>query len=330
MKGKIRFFGLIMIIALVAAVIMTTAVGWAQKTAKPPQPPAPPADPAIAFCAERTWASSDLMVMNADGTNQKVLLAGTKKPNIVSNHEPSWSPDGTRLAFYSDVQGPGIYIINKDCSGLCKVVAMNEGGSYGAGNPQWSPDGAYILYSDTEGPGLNEDLYLAEAVGGSALRINLTNSPEAEFWPTWSLDGMRLAACVVGDISDVVVYDIVMGDGGIPAAAVSSVNLTANGLLQGAFSTEIDWANASNRIALRAANDIWLIDADVPGYAINLTQTPLVDDRDPSWAPGDAQIVFACADYLYTMNPDGSGATRLASPPATNKSLRGPDWRRNL
>jgi Tol biopolymer transport system component len=214
---------------------------------------------------------------------------------------------------------------------LCKVIAMNEGGSYGAGNPQWSPNGAYILYSDTDGPGFNEDLYLTEAVYGSAMRINLTNSPEAEFWPTWSPDGMRLAACVVSDISDVVVYDLMMGSGGVPAAAVSSVNLTATGPLQGAFCTEIDWANSSNMIAVRAANnDIWVIDALTPGIATNLTNTPLIVDCDPSWAPLDAKIVFACADYLYTMNPDGTGVTRIASPPSSGKSLRGPDWRRNF
>jgi Tol biopolymer transport system component len=329
MKGKMRFFGLIMIIALVAAVIMTTAVGWAQKAAKPPQPPAPPADPAIAFCAERSWASSDLMVMNADGTNQKVLLAGTKKPNTISNHDPSWSPDGTRLAFYSDVQGPGVYIINKDGSGLCKVVAMNEGGSYGAGNPQWSPDGAYILYSDTDGPGLTEDLYLTEAVCGSEMRINLTNSPDTgEFWPTWSPDGTRLAACVGGDPLDVVVFDLAIGGGVF--SAINPTNLTSTGPLAALFPLEIDWAKSSNQIAVRAENDIWVIDALTPGIANNLTNTPLVVDRDPSWAPLDAQIVFACADYLYTMNPDGTGVTRLASPPSSYKPLRGPAWRRNL
>jgi len=55
----------------------------------------------------------------------------------------------------------------------------------------------------------------------------------------------------------------------------------------------------------------------------------LVMDRDPSWAPLDALIVFACADYLYTMNPDGTGATRIASPPTSFKPLGGPAWRRN-
>jgi Tol biopolymer transport system component len=330
MKGKIRFFGLIMILALVAGVIVTTAVGWAQKAAKPPKPPQPPADPAIAFCAESSWASSDLMVMNADGTNQKVLLAGTKKPSI-SNHDPSWSPDGARLAFYSDVQGPGIYIINKDGSGLCKVITMNEGGSYGAGNPQWSPDGVYILYSDTEGPGTTEDLYLVEAVCGSPTRINLTKSPEGEFYAAWSPDGTQVATCVVGDnIADVIIYNLVIGDDGA-ISAVFLRDLTATGPLQGAFCAEIDWANSSNKIAVRAANnDIWVIDAVIPGLADNLTNTPLIVDRDPSWAPLDAKIVFACADYLYTMNPDGTGVTRLASPPAPNKYLRGPDWRRNL
>jgi len=328
-KGKKRFFRGAAVLAFVAVVLLTSPWTWAQKKAKPPQPPAPPANAAIAFCAERTWASSDLMVMNADGTNQKVLLAGTKKPNVISNHDPSWSPDGTRLAFYSDVQGPGIYIINKDGSGLGKVVAMNEGGSYGAGNPQWSPDGASILYSDTDGPGLNEDLYLTEAVYGSAMRINLTNSPDtAEFYPTWSPNGTRLAACVAGDPADVVVFDLAMGDGGV-LSAINPSNLTTTGPLANAFCVEIDWAKSSERIAVWADFDIWIVYPDAPGVADNLTQTPLIEDRDPTWAPLDAQIVFVRADSLFTMNPDGTGATRIASPPSSGKPLRGPAWRRN-
>jgi Tol biopolymer transport system component len=328
MKGKIGFASLIAIAGLLVAVLSFGASAWGQK-AKPPQPPSPPADPAIAFCAERTWASSDLMVMNADGTNQKVLLAGTKKPNTISNHDPSWSPDGTRLAFYSDVQGPGIYIINKDGSGLCKVIAMNEGGSYGAGNPQWSPNGAYILYSDTDGPGLNEDLYLTEAACGSGMRINLTNSPDtAEFYPTWSPNGTRLAACVAWDPTDVVVFDLATGDGGV-LSAINPINLTATGPLANAFFVEIDWAKSSERIAVRADSDIWIVYPDAPGVADNLTRTPLIEDRDPSWSPLDAQIVFVCADSLYTINPDGTGATRIASPPSSGKPLRGPAWRRN-
>jgi len=329
MRRRIGLIGLISVAGLLAIVLSLSLPGWAQK-AKPPQPPVPPADPAIAFCAERSWASSDLMVMNADGTNQKVLLAGTKKPNTISNHDPSWSPDGTRLAFYSDVQGPGIYIIEKNGSGLCKVIAMNEGGSYGAGNPQWSPDGAYILYSDSEGPGTAVNLYLTTAICGSATRINLTNSPNGgEFWPTWSPDGTRLAACVGGDPLDVVVFDLGIGDGGA-LSAINPINLTATGPLANAFCVEVDWAKSSGRIAVRADSDIWVVYPDAPGVADNLTRTPLIEDRDPSWAPLDAQIVFVCGDSLYKMNPDGTGVTRIASPPSSGKPLRGPAWRRNL
>jgi hypothetical protein len=56
----------------------------------------------------------------------------------------------------------------------------------------------------------------------------------------------------------------------------------------------------------------------------------LLDNRDPSWAALDAKIVFVSGDSLYTMNPDGTGVVLLASPPASGKSLRRPDWRRNF
>ncbi len=314
MSRRIGLIGLISVAGLLAIVLSLSLPGWAQK-AKPPQPPAPPADPAIAFCAERSWASSDLMVMNADGTNQKVLLAGTKKPNTISNHDPSWSPDGTRLAFYSDVQGPGIYIINKNGSGLCKVVAMNEGGSYGAGNPQWSPDGAYILYSDSEGPGTTEDLYLTD--GGLRERDadQLDELAQAgEFWPTWSPDGTRLAACVGGDPLDVVVFDLGIGDGGA-LSAINPINLTATGPLANAFCVEVDWANSSNRIAVRAANTTSGSSMRMtPGIATNLTEHALDrGSRSELGPPGRKDRLRLCRLSLHhESGRDGGDAHRLS------------------
>ena len=58
---------------------------------------------------ERMQTSSELFIMNADGTDQKRLTH-----NTVADGYPSWSPDGQYLAFHSGRSGKGkseVYVI---------------------------------------------------------------------------------------------------------------------------------------------------------------------------------------------------------------------------
>ena len=74
---------------------------------------------------------SDIYVMNADGTNP-VLLTNQE----VSNGNPVWSPDSTKIAFDSSRDGNSeIYVINADGSNLVRLTD-NDANDYA---PAWSP-----------------------------------------------------------------------------------------------------------------------------------------------------------------------------------------------
>ncbi|HEX6579704.1 MAG TPA: hypothetical protein VF195_02390 [Actinomycetota bacterium] len=101
---------------------------------------------------------------------------------------PSWSPDGTKLAF--DVQSGGdteIYvatIYGSNGSNLSKLTTT-PGWNF---LPAWSP-GSRIAYVHTSGP--NHDIWLMNADGSNPVR--LTHDPDFDLNPTWSPDGTKLA-----------------------------------------------------------------------------------------------------------------------------------------
>jgi tricorn protease len=63
---------------------------------------------------------------------------------------PSWSPDGSRIAFISDMTGEEeVYVIQQD--GLKPAEQITRGGSSMRYQPEWSPDGKRIAFSDRDG-----------------------------------------------------------------------------------------------------------------------------------------------------------------------------------
>ncbi|MBZ5646713.1 MAG: S9 family peptidase [Acidobacteriia bacterium] len=123
----------------------------------------------------------DLLTFSVDKLYMTRIVGGT-----------SWSPDGKRIAFVSNISGRNnIWTVPAD-GGWPEQLTVSE---QRQGAPAWSPDGRYIAYqSDTNG---NEqwDLFLVSTANGDV--TNITNTPEiAEEGPAWSPDGKTLAYVV--------------------------------------------------------------------------------------------------------------------------------------
>jgi Tol biopolymer transport system component/DNA-binding winged helix-turn-helix (wHTH) protein len=94
---------------------------------------------------------------------------------------PAFSPDGSKIVFTSDRDGPlSIWICDADGSNPMRLSEAPRGGT-----PHWSPDGRQIAF-DARGKGRSH-IYVVPAEGGAP--VQLTEDDFHGQVPSWSADG---------------------------------------------------------------------------------------------------------------------------------------------
>jgi Tol biopolymer transport system component len=147
------------------------------------QPEPSPDGKLLAF--NSSGKQEDVFVAQADGTGLHQLT-----DDAFIDRAARWSPDGQRIAFYSDRTGKyELWVIKRDGSGLQQLTW-----SPGAHYPVWSPDGRRMVYSthspngaaifETTKPWNEQKPQLLPAVPDPTQTF--------EIW-SWSPDGRRLA-----------------------------------------------------------------------------------------------------------------------------------------
>ena len=238
----------------------------------------------------------EIYVMDADGGNPQNL---TNDPR--DDRNPSWSPDGKRIAFVSDRDG----FKNDDLIITYEIYVMDADGGNQQNltndrnddrSPSWSPDGKRIVFSsERDGHFIGDfeityEIYVMDADGGNQQR--LTENRKNDWSPSWSPDGKRIAFASdrKGDFENLEIY-VMDADGG------NQQKLTNNRF----DDLRPSWSPDGKRIAFYSLRDgnaeIYVMDDD-GGNPQNLTNHPHAD-VSPEWL--NSPFSVSPADKKFTM-----------------------------
>ena len=140
----------------------------------------------IAYAADRR-GNSDIWVQAIDEGDAEQVTFST-----AHDWQPAWSPDGRYLVFRSERAGGGLFVVSP-AGGTERRIS--DFGYY----PQWSPNGASILFYDEiprgiDGFGRANSLYAISVDGGPARQLLSGLSKSfISFRARWHPDGDRIS-----------------------------------------------------------------------------------------------------------------------------------------
>jgi Tol biopolymer transport system component len=273
---------------------------------------APPLDRLAYFAA--VDGVSDIYLMATDGTG----LQNITRSRILGLAAFSWAPDGTQMVVAAD-RGSNLYIISVDGNTL-RPLTHNTGFAI-TQVPAWSPDGSRIAYIGNAAA--NYDLFLIDPVTAAITRLTTNNGIYRDL--AWSPDGTLLAYSSGPDFFHTYIYVMELSTG--KTAQVTS----------GAGSHSAPaWSPNGRTIAYQndfefGPSEIFTV--EVSGTNPKRLTSNFAVDMTPSWSPDGSKIAFATSRdsnvsgptryAVYTMNPDGSGLTRVTD---LSISVAKPAW----
>jgi hypothetical protein len=247
--------------------------------------------------------SSELWIMNADGSEQRLVQSQA--------YRGEWSPDGTRMVFYSDRRLP----------------------------PSWNGYEPYELYTvHPDGQGLVRITTVTPTTISSCDQV-----PDQTYEPRWSVDGKKIAFLMRGDPS--CIYD----EENVPHLGMALINPDGSGYTRlvpsdyGDFEIEGPpiWSPDSAHITYAASGATFVVDVAggperlVTGYPPPSDWQPLPVNTPSAFArPRGATPVYASLVPAHSQctapnsthgAPLSFGSCRPPSPSSANLTVGTPD-----
>ena len=218
---------------------------------------------------------------NPDGSAQTPLTQ-----SIPPSVEPTWSPDGMKIAYVTFLSSAEIYVMNENGTGQTNLTNTMTAAER---NPSWSVTGKIAYERDGQIWVMNDD-------GSNQTQFPGLTQPTPTA-PTWSPNGAKLAFASGGEI-------YVINANGTDEHPVTN---------NPAVDRDPAWSpDGSKLVFSRSGSSIFVINADGMNE-LNLSQG--ADDREPAWSSDGTKIAFVrkatAVNGIYLMDVNGANQVRV-------------------
>ncbi|MBI1926290.1 PD40 domain-containing protein [Candidatus Poribacteria bacterium] len=301
------------------------------------------AEPIIVFTSNRD-GDEEIFVAMADGTVEQLTQ------NQVDDKEPSWSPDGNQIVWFSQVEaGSGDFdVMMMDVDGKNPVNLTLDFGTDMATQPNFSPDGTKIAFSARGAipDGMNNNVviidFARETKKGKPLLYNLTVWGVApginpldvqDRFQVWSPDSTQIAWMTRREGNFDIYVTAITGEPEAKKKADRPGAVQKN-LTSGKDLKKDDqhprFSPDGTKILFESKRDedweIYVMDSRTGESVVPLTQNDEVD-RNAEWSPDGRKIVFESKrdgnSEIYVLNADGTDQVNLTNHPASDST---PKW----
>ncbi|HYC31383.1 MAG TPA: protein kinase [Gemmatimonadales bacterium] len=266
------------------------------------------------------FEGGDVWAVDVESGKETQLVAGA--------FNPSWSPDGTRLAVDASLTGPHRIWISDAAGRDLRQVTDDSSEVVAHTTPRWSPDGRHIVFRRLLTT-VRSDIAVA-AVETGAIRM-VTRDDVLDADPVWSPSG-RYIYFTSGRGGGLNLWRARVSADGTPAGALQQLTTGAGDDLQPTISPD------GKRVALtisRIEADLWRLPVDratgrAAGAPEAVVSTTRVESRG-GWSPDGRSIAFNSDRQgdmnLWVRGPDGVDRQLTRGPGGDYQPNWAPDGR---